>query len=153
VYTNNEVTERAWFNGTSSERTLFELVLDLRHEMIVGNFLLQIVHIAGTSRMGEGTDTLSRGEIHVKDFLNEFTYTVPLDWSRIQRVPSLLDRVKLWAGSDIRVATPERWFQEATQQHDFSMKISTRIWDLPPAVTIHALEEIGLGRNKRHETL
>ena len=32
IFTDNSVTERAWCNGTSSDKVLFELVLDLRHK-------------------------------------------------------------------------------------------------------------------------
>ena len=40
MYTDNEVTEGAWFNGTSSNKLLFDLVLELRHLEVAGNFVL-----------------------------------------------------------------------------------------------------------------
>jgi hypothetical protein len=84
IYTDNEATERAWFIGSSSVKPLFEIVLDLLQEMIIGNFVLYVVHVAGTRMIGEGTDALARGEIHARDLMNQFTFTVPLDRTAIQ---------------------------------------------------------------------
>jgi hypothetical protein len=153
IYTDNEVTEQSWFNGSSSERTLFEIVLNLQQEMIAGNVVLRVVHVAGTRMIGKGTDALSRGEIHARDLMNQFTFTVPLNRTAIQRVPELEGWLKTWMGPDSRIASPEHWFGEATQQHDYSRKTVTWVWDLPPAAAIYALEELGLGRNKRHDVL
>ena len=40
MYTDNQVTESAWFNGTSSNRQLYNLVLRLRHCELKGIFIL-----------------------------------------------------------------------------------------------------------------
>jgi hypothetical protein len=53
----------------------------------------------------------------------------------------------------VKFAEPAHWFEEATQQFDYSGSMVTWVWDLPPAAAVHALEELGLGRNKRHESL
>jgi hypothetical protein len=35
IYTDNTVAERAWYNSTSHDVALFELVLELKHEMFL----------------------------------------------------------------------------------------------------------------------
>jgi hypothetical protein len=47
IYTDNTVTKRAWYNGTSHDVALFKLVLELKHEMLAGKFVLKVVHVAG----------------------------------------------------------------------------------------------------------
>jgi hypothetical protein len=153
ILTDNEVTERAWYSGTSSSKSLFDIMLELRHEQLRGNFVLHVVHLAGTRMMFEGTDALSRGEVHAQDLMDKDCHKVPLDVGAIEREPKLKDWILSWADQSVRFAEPVHWFEEATQQFDFSGASVTWVWDLPPAAAIHALEELGLGRNKRHESL
>jgi hypothetical protein len=89
IFTDNEVTERAWYSGTSSGKALFDTMLKLHHEQLEGNFALHVVHVAGTRMILEGTDTLSRGEVHVEDLMNEICYKVPLDTMAMEREPRL----------------------------------------------------------------
>ena len=117
--------------------------------MIQGNFVLEVTHVAGTRIMGEGTDGLSRGEVHAHDLMNHFAHTVPLHKGAVERVPKLTRFLIETFGDDVLFAKPADWFEEATQQFDFSMKSKTWIWDLPPSAAIHMLEELGLGRNKK----
>jgi hypothetical protein len=150
---NNEVKERAWYNGTPSNKLIFELGRDVRHETLIGNFTLHVVHVAGMRMIEEGTDALSRGEIHAHDLMNEYAHSVPLDRTALQRVPAILDWVKYVCGDTISVATSEQWFEEATQQFDYLGTPKTWIWDLAPATAIYAIEELGIGRNKRLDVL
>jgi hypothetical protein len=154
IYTDNTVAKRAWYNGTSHDVALFELVLELKHEMLAGKFVLKVVHVAGTRMIGKGTDALSRGEIHAQDLMNdEYAHSVPLYLTALQRVPELRLRLEWTFGRDISVATLEQWFEEAAQQFDYTQTPMTWVWDLPPAAGIHALEELGMGRNKRGDML
>jgi hypothetical protein len=153
IFGDNEVTERAWFNGTSSSPELFDLVLELRHEEIIGNFVITMIHISGERMIREGTDALSRGEVHARDLMNSVLHTVPLNEAPCARFPLLREWVRSWAGEDVCFATPEHWFEEATQQHEYHEVTKTWVWDLPPAAAIHAIEELGMGRGKRHNVL
>jgi hypothetical protein len=125
LYTDNTVTKRAWYNGTSHDLALFELVLELKYEMLAGNFVLRVVHVAGTRMLGEGTDALSRGEIHAQDIMNKYAHSVPLDRTALHRVPELRSRLEQTFGKEIVVATPDQWFEEATQQFDYTQKSKT----------------------------
>jgi hypothetical protein len=106
VYTDIEVTERAWYIGALSNKLLFELVLlELRHETLIRNCTLHVVHVVGTRMIGEGTDALSRGEIHAHDLMNEYAHSVPLDGTALQRVPAILDWVKYVCGDNLTLST------------------------------------------------
>jgi hypothetical protein len=155
IYTDNQVTESVWYNGTTTERSLFELILDLRQQAIEGNFVLHVVHVAGTRLIGEGTDGLSRGEVMVSALLDAFAHSVPLDKMSLQRVPKLREWFDEWLDTGYKVATPENWMWQAGSLWDYSypVKLQTWVWDLPPAAAPYVLEELALARMKRHETL
>jgi hypothetical protein len=103
--------------------------------------------------IGEGTDALSRGEIHAHDLMNEYAHSVPLNLTALQRVPELCSKLEWTFGEDISIATTEQWFKEATQQFDYTETSVTWICDSPRASSLYALEELGMGRNKRGDVL
>jgi hypothetical protein len=120
IFTDNEVTERAWYSGTSSSKALFDIMLNLWHKQLRGSFVLHVVHVAGTHMIVEGTDALSRREVYAQDLMNEMCNTVPLDLMALEREPRLRKWIRGWADSSVRFAEPEHWLEEATQQFDYS---------------------------------
>jgi hypothetical protein len=63
LFTDNEVTERAYYKGLSCSKDLLEIILKIRLLAIKFQFLLHLPHIAGTPMIQSGVDGLSRGEI------------------------------------------------------------------------------------------
>ena len=59
---NNLVLDNVFYKGTSSSRTLFELILRLRKVKLEENIRLHIIHVAGTRMIVSGVDALSRDE-------------------------------------------------------------------------------------------
>jgi hypothetical protein len=53
------------------------------------------------------------------------------------------------------VTKPEDWFYNAHQAGNYTSQPSTKIWvwDLPPAAALHAIEELGMARLKRHDQI
>jgi hypothetical protein len=103
--------------------------------------------------IGEGTDVLSQGEMHITDLMNSLCCSMPLNLLAIQRVPKLRLCLHYGSGSEASVASPVEWFEGGTQQFDVSQKPKTWMWDSQPAAAIYCLEELGLGRCKRHDVL
>jgi hypothetical protein len=66
IFTNNQVAENVYYNGSSKDQALFDLVLDLKHAERDGNFQCQMIQ--------EGTDGGPRGEIHLDSLLNSSKY-------------------------------------------------------------------------------
>ena len=59
-FTDNFVSEDAYFKGSSYSLLLFELVLRLKKLEIKWGIRLHIIHVAGTRMMLQGTYDLSR---------------------------------------------------------------------------------------------
>ena len=59
--TDNAVLERAFYKGYSASPFLYDMVEELWALCIRGNFILRIVHVAGTRLIELGVDGLSRG--------------------------------------------------------------------------------------------
>jgi hypothetical protein len=63
LFTDNFVAERAYHNGYSRSRTLFDLVFRLRKLQMHMNVFIHIIWVAGTRMIMQGTDGLSRGDL------------------------------------------------------------------------------------------
>jgi hypothetical protein len=61
MFTDNFVTERAFWRGNSKGKDLFEVVFRLRVLEMKGALFLHIIWAAGTRMIEQGTDGLSRG--------------------------------------------------------------------------------------------
>jgi hypothetical protein len=151
--TDNSTAAQAFAKGASKSRRLHDMVTELKMLTLRGNFVLNIFHISGTRMIQIGVDALSRGDLHVGALGSSETSAAPLHLSPIQRSPALRDWVDGWTRDKAKLATPEDWFHAAQQAGEFAQRHpepQTWVWDLPPAAAIHALEELGNGRLKRH---
>jgi hypothetical protein len=63
--TDNSMAEASFYKGKSSSPDLDAMVLELRLLTIAGNFVLRLVHIAGTRMIELGIDALSQGQLHL----------------------------------------------------------------------------------------
>jgi hypothetical protein len=155
--TDNEVLERAFHKGYSSSDLLYGMVEDLWSLCVRGNFLLRIVHIAGTRMIDLGVDGLSRGDIEFAPLAISLRSQIPLNLSPIERSPSLRGWLEQWMGPDFRVAAPLDWIYNAQLGGIYESTCNTApvpwVWDLPPGAGLFALEELALGRTKRLESL
>jgi hypothetical protein len=59
LFTDNMVSENAFYRGPSSSPILFELVLRLRRLEMHGGWKLHVIHIAVNLMIQQGTDRLS----------------------------------------------------------------------------------------------
>jgi len=148
LFTDNQVSERVYYKGNSHNRELFDLMLELRMLMLEAGAQLHIVHVAGTRMIREGTDGLSRGELHLGGFLDGSLQVVPLHLDPIQRQPKVLSWIESWTSvgePKTRLARPVDWPHRAHQPDH------TWIWSLAPAAALYALEELSIARLKRME--
>ena len=158
LFTDNSTAETAFYKGTSSSPELHYMVVELRALSIECNFTLRIVHIAGTRMIQIGVDGLSRGEMQLGALEDKIFNQIPLHLSPMERSPSLQNWLASWLGTEddaFSVAAPTDWFHAAQQAGETSLPQITKtwVWDLPPAAAIHALEELGVARLKRHDVL
>jgi len=154
--TDNSTAEESFYKGRSSSELLDDMVLELKILSVKENFVVNLVHFAGTRMIANGIDGISRGELHVGSLLEAARMNVlPLHLDPISCSPKLLPWLCSWAGESIKVAEPKDWFYAAQQGGDYMLPLrdETWVWTLAPAAAITALEELGKGRLKRHDQL
>jgi hypothetical protein len=153
--TDNSTAAYAYYKGSSSSALLHEMITELRLMTLRYNFVLHIYHIAGTRMIASGIDALSRGELHVSELENCTATIMPLHLSPLQRSESLKHWLDYWVKEPYKIATPDDWFYTAQQAGETGLDVEpqTWVWTLPPSAAIHALEELGMARLKRHNLL
>ena len=128
---------------------------------MTGNLILHVIHVAGTRMIDQGTDALSRGDLHegVMVGRNMF-YFVPLHKSAIERSDVVLAWVQSWCpDSEIRALQLEEWYHRghglsggAKNCEGIWMPRESEerwlLWAPPPAIAEAALEELSMSRHK-----
>jgi len=144
--TDNSTAEASFYKGRSSSPELDAMVLELRLLAIAGNFILRLVHIAGTRMIDIGIDGLSRGELQAGDLAKAATaHIIPLHLHPLERSPELAPWLSSWL-SDFSIASPEDWFYQAQGAGRYDAPSRPQdpwVWTLPPAAALIALEELG----------
>lgn len=142
IFTDNEVAERCYYKGTSSNRQLFELILRLRKIEMEGDLILHVIHISGVRMIHCGIDGLSRSDynegIAAGKSLESY---MDLDKSALTRAPDLMTWVKSWWRSEVlgelSLLTPEEWFT-----FDEEREIGNALWVPAPAAAEAAVEQM-----------
>ena len=145
VFTDNQVTESAFYKGTSTSRQLFELVLRLRRLEMDGHLFLRVIWVAGTRMIEQGTDGFSRGDLEngVATGRDMLSY-VPLNDTAFERQPNL----EAW----IRTSIQGKWVTlDADGWYDGGMKAGHFIWCLAPAAADAALDQLCEAKHIRPE--
>ena len=166
LFTDNSTAESCFVKGSSTSELLHSLVLRLRKvEMDVG-FKLQVVHVAGTRMIAQGTDGLSRGQLceGVMTGRDMLDY-VDIAASAMSRHPPLAWFVQRWTGlNHIAPLSPEDWFVAGhgitggeRDNHQIWMPSHAANgqvywWDPPPIIADVALEEALKAQHKRTDT-
>ena len=166
LFTDNSTAESCFTKGSSSSPLLHGLVLRLRKVEMERDLKLQIVHVAGTRMIAQGTDGLSRGMLCEgvlagKDMLDY----VDIAKSACQRHPPLREFVRSWSGAgDLRPLREEEWFVEGHgivrgRKDEHGIWIPSHAsngkvywWDPPPVIANIALEEAMKAKHKRTDT-
>jgi len=147
MFTDNDVAEKAFFNGTSSSRSLFELVLRLRMLELHGGWKLHVVHVAGTRMIEEGADGMSRGVFDAGVMLGHSMMDyVPLHLNALERSPELKTWLLSWLGQEVEFLEPRGWFCEGFKEGAF-------VWSPPPAAAGAAVEQMARAKHRRPHCL
>jgi hypothetical protein len=136
TFTDNMVSENAFYRGASSSPILFELVLLLRLLEIHGGWKLHVIYIAGKLMIQQDTYGLSRGDMMsgVMGVIDMLSF-VPLGKGADERSGSLNLWVQTWWKSDspAKWLTPEGWFDLSAQQGWFvgapHQRFPTQYWN------------------------
>jgi len=145
LFTDNTTAEAAFHKGTSSSKTLFELVLRLRCLELHQSLFLHVIHVAGTRMQYQGTDDLSRGQLSsgVLGGGDMLTY-IPLHLTAVERSPAVKTWVESWLpGSTTALwMTPFQWYCGRGYP-------GSCVWAPPPGAADAALEQLAASIHKR----
>ena len=88
MFTDNMVTEGAYYKGKSPAQDMYQCTLSLKDLEMEGGFLIHVIHCAGTRMIAQGTDRLSRG-VMWEGFMRgtPMSAYIPLHESPLQRDP------------------------------------------------------------------
>jgi hypothetical protein len=90
LFTNNFVTKRAFFRGSASTKSLFDLVLRLCKLQMDGDIFLHLIWCAGTRMIKQGADGLSKGNLDNGVMIGEHMLEhVPIHLLALERVEHL----------------------------------------------------------------
>jgi hypothetical protein len=145
IFTDNTTAEAAFHKGTSSSKTLFQLIRQLCCLQMHQGLFIHVIHVAGTWMQHQGTDDLSRGQLStgVLGGGNMLAY-IPLHLSATQRSPAL----QAWVTScvpgldTVCWLTPYQWYAGGSAS-------SCQIWCPPTSAADTALEQLSSAIHKR----
>ena len=168
LFTDNAVSESVAAKGSSASPKLYDLVVRLYRLEMKYLCKIEMIHVAGTRMIEQGTDGLSRGDMYEGVMAGDSMLThVPLHLSALERSPKLDKWIASWAlsGSDhkLEVLTPSGWFERG---HDFwgsrfnidgywmpGYKPGVFLWTPPPGAARIAIEQLRQARLKRQKSM
>jgi hypothetical protein len=147
LFTDNFVTERAFFRGKALTKSFFDLVLRLWKLEMDGDIFLHLIWCAGTRMIKQGADGLSRGnldnEVMIGKHMLEY---VPIHLLALVRAEHLHEWISSWVDPDAHFFTPEDWY------HNAYPGVGCGIWTPPPAIADAALKQLCDARHTRPTT-
>jgi hypothetical protein len=138
LFTDNFVSERAFHNGSSKSRTLHDLVERIRAMEMVGALFVNLIWVAGTRMIEQGTDGGSRGDLTNGVLGGEHMLKhVPLNETVLERSFEAVEWLQSSvSGGDWRVLEFEDWFDRVhTTDGSF-------FWFPPPSIADVAVEQL-----------
>jgi len=168
LFTDNSVSESIAAKGSSSSPKLYQLVVRLYRLEMKYLYKLEIIHVAGTRMIEQGTDGLSKGQMYegVMSGSSMLSF-ISLHLTASKRSPQVIDWVKSWASDDgkrsVEVLSPEGWFTRGRDHYGAGRrnidgywmpeyKAGIFIWEPPPGVARFAIEQLRQARMKRQHS-
>lgn len=162
IFTDNTTAESAFYKGSMSSKLLFSMVLHLWHLDMSGILMLNVIHVAGSCMIQQGTDGLSRGDLYEGVLAGHHMLSfVPLHLNALQCQPALLAWVHGWTGQpSLEPLTPEEWFDRGHghkggiwrargQWIPVESGVTWLLWTPPTGALDVAVEELLVSRHKR----
>jgi len=138
LFTDNQVTENAFYRGTSTSKRLFEAVLDMRVLECEFKIFVHVIWVAGTRMIAQGTDGFSRGDLEngVATGASMLSY-VPLHLDPFRVNPRLKDWIlsTVDCQNEWQVLDANGWFDQGHGSGRY-------IWSVPAAAGDAALDQL-----------
>jgi hypothetical protein len=163
MFTDNSTAESAFYNGTSSSSSLFELVIRMRKLQLMHGVKIHLIHVSGKRMISQGTDGISRGNLLEgvmtgKDMLS----FVPISLTAFERSKHLLDWVSGWLNqTNLKVLRADEWISRGqglgkkSWMNVDGMKFSVKgeenvfVWAPPPCIADVSVEYLRMSIHRR----
>ena len=167
LFTDNTTAENIAQKGSSTSPLLFELIVRLYKLPMKYHCSIQVIHVAGTRMIKQGTDGLSRGDLLEGVLKGKAMLSfVPLHLGANDVEPSLKAWVNSWASKlgkqNVEWLEAEDWFDRGHDIQGFRKNVDGRtvpsyqhgtfVWTPPPSAARVALEELRQARHKRQSS-
>lgn len=138
IFTDNDVTEKAFSKGSSKSKKLHELVIRLRKMEMKGELFIHVIWIAGTRMISQGTDSLSRGDLCSGVMAGDsYLSHIPINKGVPELEPELMRWLERSLPGSWTTLKPEDWFDKA-----FSNPKGKYIWAPAACVADVAVEQM-----------
>ena len=166
LFTDNMVSEAVVSKGSSQSPFLYELVIRIIKLQMKYRCIVHFIHVAGTRMIEQGSDGLSRGDMHEGIMSGKSMLDfVPLHLSVCSIHRELKDWLEGWMtqlGNPVEFLTPEGWFERGhdvngstTNSDNVWIPTFTKgsfVWAPPPAVSGIVMDELRQARHKRQRS-
>ena len=85
-------------------------MLEMREIALERQFLLHLIHVAGSRLIRCGVDVLYSGDSKLEKLDEEIYLHLPVDRDPILRSPTLLTWIQSWTSDPFSLAEPSDWF-------------------------------------------
>jgi hypothetical protein len=167
LFTDNDTAQSAYHNGTSSSKTLFNLILRIRSLELSEGIKVHLIHVAGTRMIQQGTDGISRGNLLEGVMTGRKMISfVPISLGAVERSPKLLQWFRSWTNDfELKPLTPKEWLWEGqglgndTWENCDNVKFPKRserrmfLWAPAPSIADVAIELLRTSIHRRTDAL
>ena len=139
LFTDNAVSESAFNKGSSKSKLLHELCARVRKAEMAYSLQVQVVWIAGTRMISQGTDGLSRGDLTSGVMAGDaFLSHIPFNKGAFERSSAL----KEWMEDSL--PRQWKWLRTGTDwfKLPFGDPLGRYVWAPPPCLADVALEQL-----------
>src|SRR6056300_31347 len=93
IFTDNSTAETTYWKGSSKNKELSRIVLEMRKLEMENDLILHVIHVSGTRMIQQGTDGISRAD-HSNGVMSgdNMVQHIPLHLDAIQRSPILKEQ-------------------------------------------------------------
>ena len=161
MFTDNSTAEAAFYNGSSSSKLLYDLVLQLRKLEMREKCKIWLTHVAGTRMIAQGSDGLSRSNLTEGVMKgSSMLGFIPINKSALERSAVLKPWIESWIVDEVEYLEPKDWFCRGQDlvEGEFEFNAEGRklpkgrqgiyIWSPAPAAGEVALEALRSARQK-----
>ena len=128
VGTDSKAADRIWNKGGSTDKELYEIMLEMQEIALERQFLIHLIHVAGSRIIRCGVDGISCGNLQLENLDGGIYLHLSVNRDPISRSTTLLTWIQSWISDPFLLAEPSDWFSRAQQIHSTSVRSQYELW-------------------------